>query len=522
MKHISIICLFLFYGQICDAQQAVGSVNPMHIGPDAQIAFFGNMTINGALSSQKNTGATPQIFFLGTTWENNQSTADLRPNPTSDPGGEFIFIGNTSQEIRGGSTAFSDSLSFFPNLTLNNNNGVEISGNEGCRNNFRFIAGKMVLDTFNFVMGTIASKGNITGYSPNAYFVTSNGSQQSNNGFLVRYSDNQNTDFPIGTNTSYDPARVKINAGNFQQMKIRVFPGTGQTGYGTMDITAESCGKTWDITPTGTAPTAEITLAHDKSQEGIYYNSLPNEGFITHYVGISPNTAGGETSYSNWDRLPASDPNVGPGINANITDGPALTTHAQHTRIINSFSPFSKGVQSDATPLPVTLLYFNVERENRNSLLTWSTVTEINNAGFFVEHSLDAVNFSDLDFVSGAGNSNQVLQYDYTHINPGNGIHYYRLRQTDYNGDIEYSPIRSVIFSDENEDGISVFPNPNTGIFYITSSQELGNYRLYDASGKTIQQGILTSDNASLDITPFSAGIYYLAVQETVIKIIKQ
>jgi hypothetical protein len=104
-----------------------------------------------------------------------------------------------------------------------------------------------------------------------------------------------------------------------------------------------------------------------------------------------------------------------------------------------------------SSPLPVTLLFFKGEnRGNKYSHLTWETALEINNSGFIIERSLDAINFNYIGWVDGHGNSTVLNSYyfDDFNIEPGK-TYYYRLKQVDYDGIFEYSNLISINFSDE-------------------------------------------------------------------------
>lgn len=89
--------------------------------------------------------------------------------------------------------------------------------------------------------------------------------------------------------------------------------------------------------------------------------------------------------------------------------------------------------------LPVTWLNVSAKPEKDNILVEWSTSTETNNEFFTVEHSVDGNIFEALDMINGAGNSTIPRSYSYLHIKPGPGTHYYRIRQTDFNGTFDYS-----------------------------------------------------------------------------------
>ncbi len=85
-------------------------------------------------------------------------------------------------------------------------------------------------------------------------------------------------------------------------------------------------------------------------------------------------------------------------------------------------------------PLPVTVLNFLARMNNSETILMWSTTSEINNDYFTVERSEDGLNFSPIKQVKGAGNSEIKKEYITYDESPLPGTSYYRLRQTDFNG----------------------------------------------------------------------------------------
>ena len=98
---------------------------------------------------------------------------------------------------------------------------------------------------------------------------------------------------------------------------------------------------------------------------------------------------------------------------------------------------------SPATPLPIELLYFNAQCETSNTKLIWATASETNNDYFSVEKSHDGSTFENIGNVAGAGFSNTLLPYSLIDDNPYSDITYYRLKQTDFNGNFTYSDIIS-------------------------------------------------------------------------------
>ncbi len=98
----------------------------------------------------------------------------------------------------------------------------------------------------------------------------------------------------------------------------------------------------------------------------------------------------------------------------------------------------------DQTPLPIELISFTAKVIDNKVDLTWATSTEINNDYFSVEKSKDNNNFETIEKVDGAGNSFYTIVYKCIDSLPYNGVSYYRLKQTDYDGNESYSDVVSV------------------------------------------------------------------------------
>lgn len=89
-------------------------------------------------------------------------------------------------------------------------------------------------------------------------------------------------------------------------------------------------------------------------------------------------------------------------------------------------------------PLPIQLSLFTANiLDGKNVRLDWTTVSEVNNYGFYVERSQDTLSsFMVLQnsFVPGHGTTLQTQEYSYTDKAPGEGKWWYRLEQVDLDG----------------------------------------------------------------------------------------
>ena len=109
-----------------------------------------------------------------------------------------------------------------------------------------------------------------------------------------------------------------------------------------------------------------------------------------------------------------------------------------------SLRPNIKIALADPVSLPIELLYFNGEKFGRYNHLTWSTGSENNNDYFEIESTNEGVNFYPITRINGGGNSNTKIDYEYDDYDIDNGVNYYRLKQTDYDGKYQYSDIISI------------------------------------------------------------------------------
>ncbi|MCB0536840.1 MAG: T9SS type A sorting domain-containing protein, partial [Bacteroidetes bacterium] len=135
---------------------------------------------------------------------------------------------------------------------------------------------------------------------------------------------------------------------------------------------------------------------------------------------------------------------------------------------ISGQSSFSKFRLHSVTPanvtLPVELLSlvaYGVENKYIN--VDWATATEINNEGFDIERSTNGVDFYKVGYMQGNGNSSSTIDYRFEDYEVQKDIvYYYRLKQVDYNGEYEYSPIVNASLKGNN-DGVyvSIYPNPS-------------------------------------------------------------
>jgi len=180
---------------------------------------------------------------------------------------------------------------------------------------------------------------------------------------------------------------------------------------------------------------------------------------------------------------------------------------------MSGFSKFTLAVANSM--LPVELLDFATECKKNEVTVSWSTASEENNDYYTVMVSADGMRFVPIGTVSGAGTSNSENYYEFIDKDPYHSTAYYKLRQTDYNGEFEeFNPVSQPLCAAADGE-INVFPNPADQSFNIDLGPDAdGDFEvvLIDVAGKIvmikdieIRNGFPSSD---INIARLAVGVY--------------
>ena len=169
---------------------------------------------------------------------------------------------------------------------------------------------------------------------------------------------------------------------------------------------------------------------------------------------------------------------------------------------------------SSCFTLPIDLLSFTVACDNNNAVLKWSTATETNNNYFTGEQSADGIKWQVVGTVAAARNSTSLHTYSLTDNLPGNTISYYRLKQTDFDGDYKYGDIVHIekcgVNTDEN---LALYPNPSTGKFAVLFTgdrDKVYSTEIFDSLGQKVYGS--TGFQSMLDLSDKKPGAYFAQV----------
>ncbi len=180
--------------------------------------------------------------------------------------------------------------------------------------------------------------------------------------------------------------------------------------------------------------------------------------------------------------------NTGSGFNL-TTSNLDLVTNTLSLTGINSFQTWTAG---DPGTFPVELLTFSARARDFDVQLAWETASELNNDFFEVERSLDGVTFGAIGQVAGAGTTPLNQRYEFLDAEAMRlkmPTLYYRLRQVDFDGSVDFSPVVKVTLEPASGIGLEAFPSPFSDELNIrvgVSESSPVQIRVFDLAGKVL------------------------------------
>lgn len=166
---------------------------------------------------------------------------------------------------------------------------------------------------------------------------------------------------------------------------------------------------------------------------------------------------------------------------------------------------YVSGIAGTIYNLPVELVNFEVACELDKPILLWETASEYNNDYFLIQHTFDGFNFTNIGTVDGAGTTTEKQSYRFPIHEPAYFSGYFRLKQVDFDGQFEYSPIRYSNCTSDNP-----FVQIINGQLVVSNVDMVMNCAVYDLTGRQI-----FNSNSYEGFNGFISSSFYYVVLET-------
>jgi hypothetical protein len=495
-----------------------GTLSNHAICYDGIINYSGGSLINNGTYDNHGTINNNGTLIIGETDSNAVFNHYMSSGSITGDGHYFTYGNKAQLNYLGNSDHVTQTTSDYElpstnhplSVTINNDYGVKLHAD-------KTIGSSAITTSLTLKSGTLdLNRHKLTIDNPSTNAILRDGS--SNIGYLSSEDERSQLQWNIGTangtytypfgrfsdNLSYIPFVFKKNSGTGSgNVAVATYHSTSDNlplpqavhnivGGGQLNDAENILDRWWIITPSNyTAINADATFNYE------YANASDNEF-------ASPNTISeADLQAQHW--------------NGSSWDAPTGTVNTiNHNVVVNgitSFSPWT--LVNKKSPLPVEFLNFSVNCESNAMILNWVTASETNNHFFTIERSSDAQTWKAIATVPGAGNSNQVRNYQYADITPLPDSTYYRIRQTDFDGLTKTHEPRIADCKNRIESHIEYYPNPFRSEIWISIKNlqsDKGQVMIWNMFGNIIFDKTVffdeSNDVINLDLSAFADGVY--------------
>ena len=476
--------------------------------------LIGDVTLNGTVQQTLSGSGTLTINNINVNNTHSdgviaENTLDITGNVTVGNNsklnvtGTAVFNGNATQTLSGtGSMAVS-------NVVFDNSNGFNATGLE---NNLAVNASATFTNGIYDGNMAFGKSANAIDASRISYV----------NGEVSKTGNGDSFIFPTGNDNVY--GQIEAIVGDEDKATIRFHH---KSGHG---FSESEYPRWWNLADMDPGNNPQFDHVSNFEYWDVFASADLTDATLSIYAGDANDHFSTPTSFDIANIYGAMYKN---GLWRNIGGGSGSVSPSGETIILENvtilgngsrsleFTKTSIGSKSQETILPIELLSFSAHCNGNTIDIDWSTASERNNDYFILEKSLDAINFSEIARIAGAGKSTEQIDYSYTDYDYYGGDVYYRLIQVDYDGTKTYSEIISAKCSNwETDPNISVFPNPFSSELTIVLENfrnEPATIEIFDVMGRTIKQMQVDSPHneyeTSFNLDNIPAGIYNVRVR---------
>ncbi|MBL0359135.1 MAG: T9SS type A sorting domain-containing protein [Chitinophagaceae bacterium] len=505
---------------VFDASDA-GRVTIAFNGNSGAQAFNGNGTEFALFRVQRDSTTTTDVITLGASTTLTLGTGAGGGLQMNQGGGNTttLDIANNTVNLNAGSFVTSSASG-----SLNSNGGIiNINKNAGTGNagNLRFVSGASLntlninfdaafaKDTVNLydtviVQNLLLNKGKIVVNPntdglidiPNGGVVTGGSVTAYVDGKIKRTTAGTTT-YPVGSANKYAPVTVAVTAGGTNSYTVSYF----FKPYGSYSIDPVTLSnfptyniskfEYWTVDQATSPATANLTFSWQDAGSQVNNPALLR---VAHYDG------------ADWDDVGGT---VAPG---STTSNGSITANG-----VAVFSPFTLS-STQLNVIPVKLEYMRGQKNGSRNLLNWKLTCTSASLTMEIERAADTRNFSSIGSIN-ATQARCSQPFDFTDAQPLAGYNYYRLKMTDIDGKVSYSPVVLISSNQKGFAAAGIYPSvvSSQASLSISSSEATSiKTRITDMAGRVLQRSsdaiAAGSSLLNVDCSKLAAGYYNITV----------
>jgi hypothetical protein len=158
------------------------------------------------------------------------------------------------------------------------------------------------------------------------------------------------------------------------------------------------------------------------------------------------------------------------------------------------------------------LLNWDAQCEKSNVELSWTMLSETNNAFFQIERSIDELKWQQVANIEAIGINRLPQHYTLRHNDALKGISFYRLKLIMRDGSFEYAPVIAIECEKGEEILLFMYPNPTQGTLIISGFGVSADLHIFNMAGQAMIKTIVEDDVAELQLDQLDDGIYFIRI----------
>ncbi len=306
----------------------------------------------------------------------------------------------------------------------------------------------------------------------------------------------QNNDDGVGTDPSFAVDDIALTSIVPEIFSAEYFPVNPQSLFGNnLEPTLDhiSYCEYWDFSRLSGSTNRQVTLTWDNASCGV---TSMNDLRVARY------DAGANIWRDHGNNTPLLTGNTSAGT---ITS----------SLISTAFCPYTLASVNALNPLPVSFINYELKEVNNHANIYWKTATEPLNSFFTVEKTTNQFDVTQVATIAGKGDANSGAVYIVADPQPlASGLSYYRIKQTDVNGQSNFTIWKSLSKEIKSEQQLNVISD-QFGIYFSVSdfnSKTATSVFIFNSLGKLVfSQTANLTENNHLNIQ-LPSGIYLLSV----------